>query len=107
MQKLRQTPHVQAVYDMTIAYAENDQLFLSPPTFWQTLSEPRLDQHWRFFVHVERHELRSLPQASEDLATWLEDRWIEKGQRLEHLRSQLLQGLPWEGDGADAATKRD
>lgn len=98
MQKLRQTPHVNAVYDMTIAYAKDDRLFQAPPTFWQTIYRPNLNKTWSFFVHVERHELKSLPHDTDQLARWLEDRWMEKGERLEALREQLARGLPWKGD---------
>lgn len=100
VQKLRQTPHVNAVYDMTIAYAKDDKLFQAPPTFWQTLYQPHLNKTWRFFVHVERHELRHLPHHTDQLAKWLEDRWIEKGERLDRLKDQLAKGLPWESDAS-------
>lgn len=102
MQKLRQTPHVKAVYDMTIAYAKDDKLFQAPPTFWQTIYRPNLNNSWRFFVHVERHELQSLPHDTDRLARWLEDRWMEKGERLEMLRDQLTKGLPWKSDTSNA-----
>ncbi|KAF2172857.1 hypothetical protein M409DRAFT_49376 [Zasmidium cellare ATCC 36951] len=101
VQKLRQTPHVKAVYDMTIAYAKDDKLFQAPPTFWQTLYQPHLNKNWKFFVHVERHELQKLPRDTDQLARWLEERWIEKGERLEQLRDRLAKGLPWEGDRPD------
>jgi len=95
VQKLRQAPHVKAVYDLTIAYAKGDKLFMTPPSFMQTLLEPRLDKRWRFFVHIDRHELKDLPHEDEQLATWLETRWVEKGQRLERLRESLAKALPW------------
>ena len=96
MQKLRNAPHVRAVYDVTVAYAENNRYFLRSPSFTDSLMIPRLDKNWRFFVHVDRHLIEELPDSDEELAQWLEDRWVEKGERLEELRQKLDQGLPWE-----------
>lgn len=97
MQKLRNASHVKAVYDITVAYAKNDgSLFQQAPTFAQSTMLPRLDQKYRFFVHVERHLLEDLPRNDEVIAQWLEDRWVEKGERLETLRQRLQKGLPWE-----------
>ncbi|EME88185.1 uncharacterized protein MYCFIDRAFT_184949 [Pseudocercospora fijiensis CIRAD86] len=98
VQKLRKTPHVKAVYDFTIAYAQDDKLFQVPPSFWQSLSWPNLAQKWRLFVHVDRHELEQLPLDDEALATWLEARWVEKGERLERLRQLLLEHRGWDRD---------
>ena len=96
VQKLRTAAQVKAVYDVTVAYAKDNRIFQSPPTFGQTLMLPRLDKEWRFFVHVDRHLLEELPSSEEELAQWLEDRWIEKGERLEDLRQKLQDGLPWQ-----------
>lgn len=57
---------------------------------------PNLSKDWRFLVHVERFAIESLPENDEELARWLEDRWVEKGERLEALRRRLAQGLPWQ-----------
>lgn len=96
VQTLRQTQHVKAVYDVTIAYAKDDVQFQSPPQFLQTLMLPRLRDKWRFLVHVERHRLEDLPKDDKGLALWLEDCWVRKGERLEELRGRLKQGLPWD-----------
>lgn len=96
VQKLRAAPQVKAVYDVTIAYAKNNRIFQQAPSFGQTLMIPRLDRNWRFFVHVNRHLIEDLPTSDEELARWLEDRWLEKGERLEQLRQTLEKGLPWE-----------
>ncbi len=94
VQKLRNTSQVKAVYDVTIAYAKNDgSQFQQPPTFAQSVTIPRLDQQWRFFVHVERYLINQLPKSDGEIAHWLEDRWIEKGERLESLRLRLQKGL--------------
>ena len=98
VQKLRNAPHVKAVYDLTLAYAKDGKVFQQPPKFWQSLLYPRLDRTFRTYVHVERHELAQLPDESDELAQWLEDRWVEKGERLERLRVRLSKNLPWEGD---------
>ncbi|MCJ1280883.1 hypothetical protein MMC26_000200 [Xylographa opegraphella] len=101
VQQLRGTPHVKAVYDLTIAYAEKRPssngkwAFLAAPDMWQSLSEPGLSARWKFHVHVERYPLKILPETEEGLKRWLEDRWIEKGERLEQLRQGLLAGRAW------------
>jgi hypothetical protein len=96
VQRLRQAKHVRAVYDVTIAYAKNGRLFQVPPRFFETVLQSDLDKRWDFFVHVDRHPLDKLPTSGEELAQWLEDRWVEKGQRLERLRQLLEAGLPWD-----------
>ncbi|KAF2212166.1 hypothetical protein CERZMDRAFT_29959, partial [Cercospora zeae-maydis SCOH1-5] len=90
---LRTTEHVRAVYDVTIAYAYHPagaaggrREFQRPPTFWQTLSQPKLHRQSTLYVHVARHAIEDLPHSDADLARWLEDRWVEKGERLEGLR---------------------
>lgn len=50
------------------------------------------------YAHVERHEMRSLPDTDAALAAWLEDRWMEKGERLEGLRQRLVKGQSWRDD---------
>lgn len=68
---------------------------MSAPDIWETLSVPALHKSMRFHAHVERFPMESLPESDEALAQWLEDRWVEKGERLEVLRDQLARGLPW------------
>lgn len=96
VQKLRTAPQVKAVYDFTIAYAKNNRVFQHAPSFGQTLMVPRLDKSWKFFVHVNRYSIEDLPNSEEELVRWLEDRWLEKGERLEQLRQKLEKGLPWD-----------
>ena len=95
VQQLRKASQVKAVYDVTLAYARG-QDFMTAPTMWETLSVPKLYRSRRFHAHVERHQIQNLPQTDQELAHWLEDRWIEKGERLEKLRVQLACGEPWE-----------
>ncbi|OQO06346.1 hypothetical protein B0A48_08935 [Cryoendolithus antarcticus] len=104
VQQLRQAPHIKAVYDITIAYAHGKD-FQRPPSFWQTLLSPNMGRDWTFYVHVERHELSTLPQTNEELARWLEHRWVEKGQRLEALRKKLEQGQSWEPSSSHLKAK--
>ena len=94
VQQLRQTAHVKAVYDLTVVYAYKG-VFMEAPDMWQTLSQPRLSPAYRFHVHAERFLLDSLPTSDEDLAKWLEQRWIEKGRKLESLRVDMKNGLGW------------
>ena len=96
VQELRTTPHVNAVYDVTIAYAKDGHSFQEAPPFAHTLALPRLSEHRRFFVHVTRHPLSKLPDTDEGLANWLEERWVEKGERLETLRRELEGGQEWQ-----------
>lgn len=95
VQTLRSTPQVNAVYDVTIAYAKGNK-FRAAPTFAESIMTPRLDRKWRLFVHVDRHPIEELPKSDNELTQWLEDRWMEKGERLEYLRQRLEKGLPWE-----------
>lgn len=69
---------------------------MSPPHFFQTLYQPNLDRTWQMYVHAERHELTSLPESDEELASWLEARWMEKGDKLEVLRQKLVEGVSWQ-----------
>jgi len=96
VQNLRKTEHVSAVYDVTIAYANNEREFQAPPRFTETLLLHDLDERWRFFVHVERYAIAELPHSDAELALWLEDRWVEKGQRLAHLRKLFADGQAWD-----------
>ena len=96
VQKLRKASHMKAVYDVTVAYAKDNKLFQQAPSFGQTLMLPRLDETWRFFVHVNRYPIQQLPKNDEELAQWLEARWIQKGETLEVLRQRLEKGLPWD-----------
>ncbi|KAK3072475.1 hypothetical protein LTR53_006727 [Teratosphaeriaceae sp. CCFEE 6253] len=96
VKNLRKTQHVTAVYDLTIAYADSEGNFQAPPSFVETISRPDLDQRWRFFVHVDRHPLNTLPDGDEELAQWLQHQWVEKGERLTRLKKMLEAGLPWE-----------
>ncbi|KAI4749575.1 hypothetical protein E4T50_00053 [Aureobasidium sp. EXF-12298] len=96
VQQLRKTPHVKAVYDVTIAYAEDDK-FMSPPSFFKTVFQPNLAQSYRMYAYVRRFELTSLPTTDGEIAQWLEDKWVEKGERLAKLKKSLDYGEPWKG----------
>jgi hypothetical protein len=98
VQKLRHAPQIKAVYDVTIAYARKSGKgydFLRPPSFAQSILRPNLSQEWKFYVHVDRHIIKDLPEKDEELAQWLESRWMEKGERLEGLRRTLQAGFEW------------
>jgi 1-acyl-sn-glycerol-3-phosphate acyltransferase len=93
VQHLRKAKQVKAVYDMTIAYSRGNK-FLEAPTIWDTLSLPGLSeqQGFKFHVHARRFELNSLPDNDAELAKWLEERWIEKGEWLEGKREEWARG---------------
>ncbi len=84
VQHLRNTKHVGAVYDMTIAY-EHAHKFMEAPTIWQSLSQDGISakRGYKFHVHVERFPIKDLPETDAGLAKWIETRWIEKGEYLE------------------------
>ena len=63
---------------------------------WETLSQPNLSKNYRFHVHAERFLLDTLPNADEQLAKWLEERWIQKGSKLESLRQDLQNSIDWQ-----------
>lgn len=92
VQHLRKAAHMTAVYDLTIAYSKGHK-FLSAPSMWETLSLSNLSQvrGYKFEVHVERFELKSLPETDDGLATWLEQRWLAKGDWLEEKRMSWAQ----------------
>lgn len=89
MQHLRKAKHVKAVYDMTIAYSRNNK-FLEAPTIWESLSCAGLSgrRGYKFHVDVQRFALLDLPDSDEELAKWLETRWIAKGEFLEAKREE-------------------
>lgn len=39
-----------------------------------------------------------LPSEDDQLAQWLERRWLSKGERLEQLNQRLVKKEPWHGD---------
>ncbi|GAB7342653.1 hypothetical protein MBLNU457_g0811t1 [Dothideomycetes sp. NU457] len=94
VKNLRKAPHVKAVYDVTIAYSHSKQ-FMSPPSFFDTIYRPNLHRSWRMYAHVNRYELASLPESDQELASWLEASWAEKGRKLTSLETQLRKGEQW------------
>lgn len=84
VQHLRKAPHVKAVYDFTIAYQHRNR-FHEAPDMWETLKLPNISSGhgYKFHVHARRFALEELPHTDEELAKWLEQRWIEKGEWLE------------------------
>jgi hypothetical protein len=95
VKQLRKAPQVKAVYDVTVAYMEDDK-FQKPPSFWQTILRPHLSKKWKFLAHVRRHSMKELPQSDQAIAHWLEDRWLEKGVLLEDLRERMARGDGWD-----------
>jgi 1-acyl-sn-glycerol-3-phosphate acyltransferase len=86
---------VQAIYDLTIAYAHEGR-FLEAPKFTQTLFDPALGESWRFHVYVERFEIQELAGKTDtELAEWLEQRWMAKSKKLQELQHLLSEGKEW------------
>ncbi|KAL1583539.1 hypothetical protein WHR41_07674 [Cladosporium halotolerans] len=100
VQHLRAAPHVRAIYDLTLAYADTAQepfAFQSPPTFAQSVLQGDIGRRWKMAVHVRRFVVEDLPGSEEGLRAWLEERWVEKGEVLEGLKRGLEGGGGWEG----------
>lgn len=89
VQHLRKTPHVKAVYDLTISY-EHAGRFQQAPSMWDTLSVPGLSDRlgFKFHVHARRFPIEALPGDDAELGKWLEQRWVEKGLFLEAHRER-------------------
>ncbi|KAI1872667.1 hypothetical protein JX265_005547 [Neoarthrinium moseri] len=89
VQHLRKAPHVKAVYDLTIAYQHGDE-FHEAPNMWETLKLSDISsQHgYKFHVHARRFPLEELPHTDEELAKWLECRWVEKGEWLDRKKKE-------------------
>jgi lysocardiolipin and lysophospholipid acyltransferase len=66
--------HIDAVYDLTIAYDH------AVPSLWQYLK----GLVRRIHVHVRRFPIADLPNSADDLRQWLLDRWHDKDELLEH-----------------------
>ncbi|KAI0600778.1 1-acyl-sn-glycerol-3-phosphate acyltransferase [Biscogniauxia sp. FL1348] len=88
---LRKAPHVKAVYDFTIAYQHKGR-FHEAPNMWETLKLRGIsDTHgYKFHVLARRYPLEELPHTDEELAKWLEQRWVEKGEWLESKRVEWM-----------------
>jgi 1-acyl-sn-glycerol-3-phosphate acyltransferase len=66
--------HVDAVYDVTIAYVGG------VPTLWQYVKGFAPVAH----LHVRRYPVDTLPTTDDELSAWLVDRWREKDELLKH-----------------------
>lgn len=100
VQQLRKAKHVKAVYDFAIVYEHNHK-FQEAPTIWESLSLNDLSgkQGYKFHVHVLRFPLEELPETDAELAKWLENRWIEKGEYLEAKKEEWAR-LPTAAQGS-------
>ncbi|PQE04023.1 1-acyl-sn-glycerol-3-phosphate acyltransferase protein [Rutstroemia sp. NJR-2017a BVV2] len=94
VQHLRKAEHVKAVYDMTIAYSRHNK-FHEAPTIWESLSCGDLSgsRGYKFHVDVKRFPLDELPETDAELAKWLEQRWLAKGEFLEAKREEWSRSL--------------
>lgn len=70
---------------------------------WQTLSQPRLDQDWRFHIHAERFEIDDfIGKTDTEIALWLEQRWLAKSDILQALKEKLDRNSDWaNGSGSE------
>ena len=66
--------HLDAVYDLTIAYPDG------VPTLWQFIKGYTA----RVYLHVRRFAIQSLPEEDEQLAGWVIQRFQEKDDLLAH-----------------------
>ena len=65
--------HISAVYDVTIGYVDG------LPSLWQWAKGEMREVH----LHVRRTAVAELPGAPEGLAHWLQERFVEKDERLD------------------------
>ena len=99
---LRSSSSINAVYDLTIAYAHEGR-FHEAPSFTQSLFDPDLDDSWRFHVHAERFDMGDFADKTDtELAQWLEDRWMAKSAKLQELQQLLEEGKEWQDVGSEA-----
>ncbi len=78
--------HLDAVYDITIAY----------PDFTPDLPDCFAAKVRRIDVHVERYPIDAMPTDEAELSTWVFDRFVEKDARLTEFRQAgRLPGTPW------------
>lgn len=95
IKELRISSSIRAVYDITIAYAQGNR-FLEAPSIWKTLSEPKLDRDWKFHVHAERFDIEEFAAMTDaEIASWLENRWVEKSETLERFHDALVSADGW------------
>lgn len=94
------------MYDLTIAYQRGSSAegFLNPPSMLQSLVVPGLSrgskggswwngagrEPWKFHVHTRRFAMEDLPCDDDELARWLEQRWVEKGEWLAQKRREWV-----------------
>lgn len=79
------------MYVFTIMY-ESRGVFQLAPSMWETISVPGLGAKFKFHVHAKRYPINTLPESDNDLATWLEHRWVENGEWLESQKQSLRFG---------------
>jgi 1-acyl-sn-glycerol-3-phosphate acyltransferase len=78
--------HLDAVYDLTIAYPK------TTPTLMNCF-EAKVQ---RIEVHVRRFPIESMPTDEEELARWAHERWREKDALLARFEEeQRFPGTPW------------
>ncbi|KAI9216960.1 hypothetical protein BC828DRAFT_351962 [Blastocladiella britannica] len=82
VKQLRES-HFQYVLDFTVAcyHIPTKSVNTRFPSGFDLLSK-RLDSTYRFHVHVDAHQLDSIPTDDEGTEQWLVDRWVEKDARL-------------------------
>ncbi len=78
--------HLDAVYDITIAY----------PDFTPTLPDCFGAKVARIDIHVQRYAIADLPTDEAELSDWVFDRFVEKDERLAGFAEDgRLPGTPW------------
>lgn len=71
---------------------------------WDTLRVSGLSSGaagYRFHVHVRRFPMDDLPREDDELAKWLEQRWVEKGLWLEEKRREWKREVGRDSRSAD------
>lgn len=78
--------HLDAVYDITIAY----------PDFTPTLPDCFAAKVERIDIHITRYAIADLPEDESELSDWVFERFVEKDRRLAAFaETERLPGTPW------------
>lgn len=97
------------MYDVAVAYHQRragpDSGWQVCPPFWDTIATPDISKvaegGYRFEVNVRRFAMEGLPEDEKELARWIEQRWVEKGEWLERKR------VEWEREDREVFGKKD
>lgn len=83
--------HIDAVYDITVAYSTTPPP--SPRPSAPSMADLMTSRYREVHVHVKRFDMDSFPMGEEALAEWIQQRFVAKDKLLE----DYYAGTPWPG----------